>query len=353
MRLHISNPFLPDSTKNVPVLLFCFEQRAVFMRRRETYEEMINALRLKFNIPHNADAVLRVSTLDVCRGREIEVDEDAYEAMAPFLDEINIILSPRSSGKGHFVRENASPVLTERQIPTAIKYEPSDLPTRAEKVVKAAELFASDDHLEGEKGQENGETNATEPPSSSSQETGHSWDHVEKSDAERPNRRKVFMADQSMVIVKQEIEGIVPPKASGPGGLNMSPRKEGSSSLRARNPSPRKDRYEEPGPQTTGEDPDKHFEVTVTGPEVCQGARLKTRGRYQVKKVLYGVCKSFGIPFDTLIHIVKFVEDGTESVEEFECDNDATMTDCGIKENAQLVVIQREDEDESYDEDEE
>ncbi|KAK0212197.1 hypothetical protein DFS33DRAFT_1279871 [Desarmillaria ectypa] len=357
MYLHSANTSLSKSTENVPVILFCFEQRTVFMKRRETYEGMITSLRIKFNIPDNANPILCVSTLDICHEREIEVDEDAYEAMAPFLDEIKIVLAPRSNdkGKGRSLREHASPALTARQIPTEMKRVPSELCTP--KVVNAAELFANDDHLTDEGGQENEETDATQPPRSpSSHETGRSWGHVEESDTERRNVRKVFKADKSMVMVKQETEEIVPPKASGSSGLNTSPAKEErSSGLRARNPSPMKERYEEPGPQASGEDLDKHFEVTVIGPLDNQRARLKTRGRYQVKKVLHGVCKSFGIPFDTarLIHIVKAVEDGTEIVGQFECDNDETMAYCGIKENAQLAVVQQEDCEESYDEDEE
>ncbi|KAK0437933.1 uncharacterized protein EV420DRAFT_155361 [Desarmillaria tabescens] len=358
MYLHSANNPMPKPTENVPVFLFCFEQRTVFMKRRETYEDMITALRIKFDIPDNVNPILRVSTLDICHEREIEVDEDAYEAMAPFLDEIKIVLTPRSNdkGKGRSIRKHASPALTARRIPAKTKSVLSE--SRTPKVVNAAELFANDDHLTDEGGQDDEEIDATQPPSSSSShETGRSWEEVEESDTERRNVRKVFEADKSMMIVKQEIEEIVSPKASGPSGLNTSPaKKERSSGPGVRNPSPRKERYEEPGVQASGEDDlDKHFEVTVIGPQDNQRARLKTRGRYQVKKVLHGVCKSFGIPFDTakLIHIVKFVEDGTEVVEQFECDNDETIAYCGIKENAQLAVILQEDDDDSYDEDEE
>ncbi len=52
-----------------------------------------------------------------------------------------------------------------------------------------------------------------------------------------------------------------------------------------------------------------------------------------------------------MIHIVKFVEDGIEGMDQFECDNDNTLAYCGIKDNAQLAVIQREEDDESYEED--
>ncbi|KAK0430990.1 hypothetical protein EV421DRAFT_203405 [Armillaria borealis] len=354
MYLHSTNNSLSKPTENVPVFLFCFEQRPVFMKRRETYEDMINALRIKFNIPDNANPILRVSTLEICNEREIEVDEDAYEAMAPFLDEIKIVLVPRSNdkGKGRYVTEDASPALTARRIPTEIKRVPS---ARTPKVVKAAELFANDDHLTDEGSQDTEETDATQPPGSpSSHESGRSWENVEESDTERRNTRKPFKADKSMMFVKQEVDEIVPPKASEPSGLNTSPtKKERPSGLGARNSSPRKERYEEPGSQDSGEDLDKYFEVTVIGPQ-DQRARLKARGRYQIRKVLFGVCKSFGICFDTarLIHVIKFVEDdGTESVEQFECDNDDTMAYCGIKENAQLAVIQREEDEESYDED--
>lgn len=69
---------------------------------------MINVLRIKFNIPDNVNPILRVSTLEICRGREIEVDEDAYEAMAPFLDEIKIVLVPRSNGAFHIHDSNCT-----------------------------------------------------------------------------------------------------------------------------------------------------------------------------------------------------------------------------------------------------
>ncbi len=123
MYLHSTNNSLAEY---VPVFLFCFEQRTVFMKRRETYEvslelyahfryrihsrlkDMINALRIKFNIPDNINPILRVSTLEICHEREIEVDEDAYEAMAPFLDEIKIVLVPRSNGAFHIHDSNCT-----------------------------------------------------------------------------------------------------------------------------------------------------------------------------------------------------------------------------------------------------
>ncbi len=55
---------------------------------------------------------------------------------------------------------------------------------------------------------------------------------------------------------------------------------------------------EEPEPQDSGEDLDKYFEVTVIGPQ-DQRAKLRARGRYLVRKVLRGVCSSFGIRFET------------------------------------------------------
>ncbi|KAK0226652.1 hypothetical protein IW262DRAFT_1363435 [Armillaria fumosa] len=350
MYLHSTNNSLARPAEDIPVFLFCFEQRTVFMKRRETYEDMINALRIKFNIQDNASPVLRVSTLQICNAREIEISEDAYEAMVPFLDEINIVLVPRSSdkGKGQCVTEDASPALTARRIPTEIKHAPSV------RTPKAAELFANDDHLTDEGSQDNEESDAPQPPSSSSShESGRSWQNVEESDIERRNTRNPFKADKSMLIVKQEMNEIVPPKAFEPSGLNTSPaKKERPSGLSPRNPSPSKERYEEPGSQASGEDLDEYFEVTVIGPQ-DRRAKLMARGRYQIKKVLRGVCKSFEIPFETarLIHIVGFVEDGIESMEQFECDNDDTIASCGIKENAQLAVVQREEDEESYDED--
>ncbi|SJL18544.1 uncharacterized protein ARMOST_22138 [Armillaria ostoyae] len=205
----------------------------------------------------------------------------------------------------------------------------------------AAELFANDDHLMDEGSQDNEETDATQPSSSpSSHESGRSWENIEESDThtERRNVRKPFKADKSLVIVKQEVDEIVPPKASGSSGLHTSPaKKERSSGLGAMNPSPRKER-------SSGEDHDEYFEVTVAGPH-DQRLKLKARRRYQIRKVLRGACKSFRISFETarLIHIVKFVEDSTESVEQFKCDNDDTTAYGSIKEYAQLIVIQQEE----------
>ncbi|KAK0470804.1 hypothetical protein IW261DRAFT_921528 [Armillaria novae-zelandiae] len=350
MYLRSTNNSFAGPAEDVPVFLFCFEQRTVFMKRRETYEDMINALRIKFNIQDNASPVLRVSTLQICNAREIEVADDAYEVMAPFLDEINIVLVPRSNdkGKGRCVAEDVSPALTAQRMPTEIKRAPSV------RTPKAAELFANDDHLTDEGSQGNEKSDAPQPPSSpSSHESGRSWQNVEESGIERRNARNPFKPDKSMVIVKQEMNEIVPPKASEPSGLNTSPaKKERPSGSRARNPSPSKERYEEP-PQASEQDLDEYFEVTIIGPQ-DRRAILKARGRYQVKKVLRGVCRSFEIPFETarLIHIVRFVEDGIESMERFECENDDTIASCGIKENAQLAVVQQEEEEEeSYDED--
>ncbi len=87
-------------------------------------------------------------------------------------------------GKGRYVTEDASPALTARRIPTEIKRVPSV------RTPKAAELFANDDHLTDEGSQDNEDTDATQPPSSSSYESGRSWENIEESDTERRNTRK-------------------------------------------------------------------------------------------------------------------------------------------------------------------
>ncbi len=50
-------------------------------------------------------------------------------------------------------------------------------------------------------------------------------------------------------------------------------------------------------------DPNERFKITVRGPEADQRAALLTRGRYPVRKVLYAVCKVFGIDPDGYVFL--------------------------------------------------
>ena len=55
---------------------------------------MVRIVRDKFTIERDASITFETSTLDICKGLSVEIDESAYEAVSTFLDEIIVVTGP-------------------------------------------------------------------------------------------------------------------------------------------------------------------------------------------------------------------------------------------------------------------
>jgi hypothetical protein len=53
----------------------------------------VDLIRRKFGLTGNEnDLSLSVSSLDCCCGEDVEIDEDVYEILAPYLDHVKVVL---------------------------------------------------------------------------------------------------------------------------------------------------------------------------------------------------------------------------------------------------------------------
>ncbi|KAG5735984.1 hypothetical protein E4T56_gene18365, partial [Termitomyces sp. T112] len=93
--MHISSTTTSTkSTYDVPILLLASSDvegtihSCKFVARPSHYQELVITARRIFGIKEDATLVFGTSTLDVCRGAWIEIEESAYEPLLECLDEV-------------------------------------------------------------------------------------------------------------------------------------------------------------------------------------------------------------------------------------------------------------------------
>lgn len=59
--------------------------------RFDNYQDLVRVASEKLALEPNAVPLFHTSTLDICRGHSVEVDESAYQAMCTALDELTVI----------------------------------------------------------------------------------------------------------------------------------------------------------------------------------------------------------------------------------------------------------------------
>ncbi|KAF6748711.1 hypothetical protein DFP72DRAFT_1074058 [Ephemerocybe angulata] len=80
----------PDAKMKVPAAVFSFEGKRKFVIKSKKYEGTLEAVRKAFRIDSDARIVLSTSSLDVCRGHAVEIDEAAYPYLWEVLDEVAV-----------------------------------------------------------------------------------------------------------------------------------------------------------------------------------------------------------------------------------------------------------------------
>ncbi|KAG7093884.1 hypothetical protein E1B28_007523 [Marasmius oreades] len=100
--MHLTNSSRPQPSQDVPVVIVRLGLKRKFLSRMESYDDMRRVVRQKFNIDDNADLTFEVSDFNVCNNERVEVDETAYPAMAPYMDELhlNVIYTEPESSSG-------------------------------------------------------------------------------------------------------------------------------------------------------------------------------------------------------------------------------------------------------------
>ncbi|THU83484.1 hypothetical protein K435DRAFT_871245 [Dendrothele bispora CBS 962.96] len=83
--------------EDVPILIFKRGEKRKFLRRPDTYEDMIRVVRRKFSIGEGETPVFETRSLGVCNDQNIEIDEEVYPLMASYLDEIEVSVLERTN----------------------------------------------------------------------------------------------------------------------------------------------------------------------------------------------------------------------------------------------------------------
>lgn len=113
------NP-LTKSNNDIPVVLLCYEETRKFISRPKDYtvcstfigsrlyqasdakklQDLVQITQENFDLGPNTLPAFQTSTLDICRGKSVEIDEGAYALMSEFLDEITVVSKERVRGRG-------------------------------------------------------------------------------------------------------------------------------------------------------------------------------------------------------------------------------------------------------------
>ncbi|KAI4525621.1 hypothetical protein K525DRAFT_191041 [Schizophyllum commune Loenen D] len=380
------------SSKDVPVTLFACNGKRLFMPRPTNFVTMEAAVRKKFHLNTSAALEFTTSTLDICRGAPVFIDEDVYETMSSFLDEIVVTVVDSSA--------LPPPQPSPRSVTTGKSSEKKvSLPkgtTTAGKSASASRersVFEDDDEDEAPAVDEDIPPAAAEPEvvdaepafpvpeprakeQSSSRGSSQQWVEVPPSSAVVVEA-EVEVQSSSVKTVKAETaaaasspanlfdddepEEPTPPPRSQPSPSKFRPAAAQKSGIPTTSkPTSSSSQSRKPSAKTVAAKPssgkskpsEERFTVHISGQYPDQEAEFKTRGGHLVKKVLAGACQNFGIDVDEarLYHIIQYEDDNGDMLEdEVECDPEDTMQKCGIEAGAKLVI---KVDSEEYDDDE-
>ncbi|KAJ7491109.1 hypothetical protein FB451DRAFT_1552634 [Mycena latifolia] len=339
--MHLISTINPktQSVDDVPVVLVNLEGKRKFLPRPETHEDLQRLVRAHYGIDPHAALLFEVSTWDVCAGQNVEVTEAAYALLAPFMDNISVVVEsgrdrvmPTPSATPPLHRDDAE---DEQSVREQLEQEffhvhPTETPSRRA---------------------------ATRPPKVESEEEEevmferYGERHMDATSVQDDEKE-----DHARQVPKKEsrIQNVQPKE-------EPMPKERGETSKRKpvskpREAATRSDYTSESSQQTTTAE-EERFNVLVSGPRSDHKEReFKTRGGHLVRKVLDGACKTFELDANRaklMLYVPMLDDDGEETVAEFECDNEETMARSGVKPYSRLVVrlVEDEEEEEDYEDD--
>ncbi|TEB37903.1 hypothetical protein FA13DRAFT_1725522 [Coprinellus micaceus] len=377
-----------------------------FVAKSEGYEETVNAIRKAFDLRAETPVTLSTSSLDVCRGKAVEIDEIAYPMLWEFIDEVaittpeetastrpNIVTTQESRRKSRISAIAATarrslaftarlsdveglPLRSLNSSTASVPSPPNDTQEEQAQVeLVEAELFdtAAEDQEEEEQYE-----HIEEPIIKSSKGKGvdNLFDDDEVEEAPRPNRQ-------------QAREPSLPPTPSPssrravPATLSLGePRVKAEVRVKAEKPEPKKSKFKakaepepnvkptaEAGPKTqrpreaspapkaksSRSTKDSQIAIAISGPKDDQRAQFKMRGKHQIQKILKTACATFKLDFErATLHLVdEDAEDDNGDPVTTELPKDKTVLACGITDGAHLVIHIEGEEEEEEDEEEE
>jgi len=374
------NP-LSKSQDSIAVAIFSLGDQHKFLRVSEDYQDTLRQIIKSFNLDADVCLSLRTSTIDVCRGKEVEIDESAYLLMCKFVDEFVVSVVERAQtgrrqqkqaqGKGRAIT-----LISPEPSFTSLNHdlEMEDLPASSTVIHSEVPLIEGRSHTPIPEDIGKGITGG-----SSSEVADTAGGRVEHSQKSRKHVDDERSEDEDYQVSQEkgktaDVRPIPEPEGNGEGGSNLRKkfRPAGALFLKSNKDigSPatiRKEilvepsnevlseappKYPETNPPATQSEEDPRFEITIIGPQ-HESAQFKTRGKHPVRKVLAAACKTFGVKYERarLILSVSIEEGGKIYTNEFDCPAEETMSRCGVDGNARLFVRVNADQDrEEYEE---
>ncbi|KAF8815970.1 hypothetical protein BYT27DRAFT_6482472 [Phlegmacium glaucopus] len=379
--MYMTSTLSPQSNSegSVPVAIFALGDRRKFLRVSEDYQNTLRQVIQSFDLDDDVLLSLRTSTIDVCQGEEVEIDESAYRFLWTFLGKIDVSIvegaqvgrrqQKKAQGKGraltpidtefppspsnHGLEMEDFPMasstvihpnppldegLSHTPIPEEFGREIDGLSNAAtaggrvhysQKSRKHVDDEQSDDQLEGDRVSEETAVPLKKIPYvrqiTELEDNGEGGSNLQK----KFKPRGAFFPKSLDQIVSSTLVKKDKPAEPGNEVLISTPPKQVKSAIPA-TPAP-------PPPPPPEEDP--RFEITIIGPQ-NESAQFKTRGKHPVRKVLAAACKTFGIKYEQarLILSVSTEEGGEIQTDEFDCPAEETMSQCGVDGRAKLFV---------------
>ncbi|THU90658.1 hypothetical protein K435DRAFT_781112 [Dendrothele bispora CBS 962.96] len=110
----------PQQQEDVPIIIFKRGEKRKFLKRPDTYEDMVRVVRRKFDIEEGETPVFGTRSLEVCNDQNIEIDEEVYVLMASYLDEIEVSVPEHMNfGDNRAVMDDDVPPFVEPLVGTS------------------------------------------------------------------------------------------------------------------------------------------------------------------------------------------------------------------------------------------
>ncbi|KAF8161609.1 hypothetical protein B0H34DRAFT_796368 [Crassisporium funariophilum] len=355
--MHMKSTTNPDSGSkgDIPVVIFSYGEDRRFLRVSEDYEDTLKRVIQAFDVDDMIS--FKTSSIDVCKGRDIEIDSSAYPLLWNLLEEVEIVPVKRKNAqaRGHERPQgHSSPIILDSNDPKWVddgrqeklstdfsKTNPANAAATSSRLQRVHEepMKSPEVQLEDveEAGNQSYSDEVHEQPDLEDSEPKAELFFVEShtrigAQDDKPSPRKIGQGSSSRASPKAEKTEFDPHVNLERVVQREQPSEDETFKRKGKSP------YK---PQAASVEEDPRFEIAIMGPNPEHFAQFKTRGKHPVRKVLAAACKTFNVNYERahLVHSMSIEgEDGNSEIHDFECPRDETMSQCGVDSVSKLFV---------------
>lgn len=306
------------SNDDLPIMVVCFNDTRKFISRPDSYEELASITRNKFGLRENANPIFATSTLDICKGKPIQIDAETYPFLTQVLDEVTVIEGQTGTTFSSATSTPTSDVFT--RLNNLRIDEKECIPDSA--VPLSRRLGPQTAQIATRKKSDGPSLRAT---------LNSAMTATERSEHRLGQHSKELreIEEEQYALSLQELEDrVFNAFENSNGSLPSASSRSTQSSQSSLNP-------------------DAHFVVRIRAPE-SQEAEFKTRGKHTIKKVLLGACNTFDLDYERarLILVLSEPEGGHDM---YYCEPEESMASCGIMPDSTLVIhVEPESDDDDH-----